>query len=184
MWKLVTAPTSEPISLDNTKTHLRVTGTDEDNLVESLIVAARQHAEKYLRRALISQTWDYYLDDFKEVILLQKSPVSSVTSIKYYDIDNAEQTLSSSYYEVDTVSEPARIVEAYGYTYPDVYYDKPNAVTIRVVCGYGDEDDVPMQIKQGMYLYVNYLYDHRGDESVRPPRAIYDLWNDYRVNYL
>jgi len=181
MWKLVTAPAEEPLTTAEAKTHLKVSGTDEDTLIGNLIVAARQHAERYLRRALVSQTWDYYVDDFTDPILLQKSPVTEVSSIKYYDTDNVLQTLSDSYYEVDLVSEPCRINEAYGYTYPDVYYDKPNAVQIRVVCGYTDSDAVPDLIKQGMYLFLTHLYEHRGDESIRPPRAIYDLWDNYRV---
>ena len=55
---------------------------------------------------------------------------------------------------------------------------------MRLVTGYGLAVSVPSQIKQGMYLYITYLYEHRGDESIRPPRAIYDLWNNYRVQYL
>jgi uncharacterized phiE125 gp8 family phage protein len=181
MWKLVTAPVHEPLTLTETKLHLRITGTEEDSLVNNLIIAARQHAENHLRRALVSQTWDYYLDDFSDTMNLQKSPISSITSVKYYDKDNAIQTLSTDIYDTDLVTEPARITRAYNEDWPDVY-DRTNGVIIRCVIGYGDANDIPQMIKIGMLLYITYMYEHRGDESVRPPRAIYDLWNDYRVN--
>ena len=183
MFKLVTPPAEEPISLVEAKLQLRVSGDDEDDFISSLISAAREHAEEYMNRSLITQTWDYYLDAFQNQITIQKNPIASITSIKYFDSDNSEQTLDSSYYNTDLVSEPARIILAYGKDWPSVYY-RPNAVVIRMITGYGVAASVLSQIKQGMYLYITYLYEHRGDESIRPPRAIYDLWNNLRVQYL
>lgn len=183
MFKIVTPPAVEPISLTEAKLQLRVSGSEEDEFITSLIVAAREHAENHMNRSLITQTWDYYLDYFSNVMMIQKSPVASITSIKYQDEDNAEQTLASTYYDADLVSEPARVTLAYGKDWPDTY-NKTNAVVMRLVTGYGLAVSVPSQIKQGMYLYITYLYEHRGDESIRPPRAIYDLWNNYRVQYL
>jgi len=183
MFKIVTQPAIEPLTVTEAKLQLRVSGTSEDSLITSFIVAARQHAENYMNRSLITQTWDYYLDNFRNEMVIQKSPVASITSIKYQDEDNAEQTLASTYYDTDLVSEPARVTLAYGKDWPYTY-DKTNAVVMRLVTGYGLAVSVPSQIKQGMYLYITYLYEHRGDESIRPPRAIYDLWNSYRVQYL
>ena len=183
MYKINTAPASEPITSDQAKTHLKVSGSDEDNLITNLIVAARQHAEKYLRKSLISQTWDLYLDEFEDVNYIFKGPIQSITHVKYYDTSNEEQTWDSSKYDADLVSEPARIIVADGYSYPSLR-DKPNAVNIRFVAGYGDAADVPDQILQGMYLYITFLYEHRGDEAYRPPKAVYDLWNDYRTDWL
>ena len=183
MLKLVTAPAEEPLTLTEVKTHLRLSGSSEDTYLSSLIVAARQHAENYLNRALITQTWELYLDDFSDEMIIQKSPISAVSSVKYYDEDNTEQTLSTDYYDTDLVSEPARVTLAYNQTWPEVY-DRTNGVVIRFVAGYGAAASVPSEIKFGMLLYANYIYDHRGDESIRPPRAIYDLWENHRVQWL
>ena len=48
---LVTAPTSEPVSVLDTKLHLRVDTTAEDDLIASLIVAGRDYAETFTHRA-------------------------------------------------------------------------------------------------------------------------------------
>ena len=62
--QLLLAPTSEPLTLDDAKLHLRVTDTAQDSLISALISAARSQAEQITRRALISQKWKLYLDRF------------------------------------------------------------------------------------------------------------------------
>ena len=59
-----TAPTTEPLTIDEAKLHLREDGTDQDDLISSLIVAARQHVEDVLKRSLITQTWELWLEEF------------------------------------------------------------------------------------------------------------------------
>jgi uncharacterized phiE125 gp8 family phage protein len=44
--RLVTAPTSEPVALEDAKLWLRIDGDDEDSLILSLISSARQKAEE------------------------------------------------------------------------------------------------------------------------------------------
>ena len=44
--KVITAPTSEPITLAEAKAQCRVDGTDEDTLITSLIGAARQYTTR------------------------------------------------------------------------------------------------------------------------------------------
>lgn len=58
---LVTPPTEEPIDLASALAHLRVDVPDDDDLIESMITAARQHVEDITRRALLTQTWEYFL---------------------------------------------------------------------------------------------------------------------------
>ena len=64
--KLTTAPTVEPVTLAEAKTHLREDLVDavNDALINNLISAARVHAENVCRRAFITQKWDLYLDTF------------------------------------------------------------------------------------------------------------------------
>ena len=61
---LIIAPTIEPVTLEELKLHLRIDldVLDEDEYLEGLIKAAREHAEDITRRAILSQTWDYMLD--------------------------------------------------------------------------------------------------------------------------
>ena len=61
--KRVVDPASEPITLAEAKSHLRVTSNAEDALINSLIVAARDLCEHETGgRVLMTQTWELSLD--------------------------------------------------------------------------------------------------------------------------
>lgn len=158
--KLITAPASEPVTLAEAKLHLRVETADEDALITALIAAARADAEHLTGRALISQTLELALDGFSPEIRLQKPPVASVESVKYIDSAGLLQTLPQWAYVLDSHSEPARLVPAYGLCWPTAR-NEVNAVLIRYVAGYADAAAVPQIIKSWMLLRIGTLYAHR-----------------------
>lgn len=155
---VVTAPAEEPVSLAEAKTHLRVEHDDDDAYISALISAARESAEQYLHRALITQTLKMSLDAFPAVIRLPRSPVQSITSIQYVDDAGETQTLDASDYRLDKESIVARIEPAYGETWPTT---RPvsNAVTVTFVAGYGAASAVPAPVKQAMKLHIGTYYD-------------------------
>jgi len=157
---LITANTEEAITLQEAKDHLRI-GSDmtDDARVARLIVAARLEFEQFTNRILMSSTWDAYLDSWPDDgKILVPGPVTSITTIKYQDTADAQQTWSSSYYVADLVSEPARIALAYGQTWPLIYYETNNIV-IRFVGGYANAGSVPEDIKTGLYFAIQSIYD-------------------------
>lgn len=161
--RLITAPAREPISLTEAKRQLRVelSDTAEDPLILSLIKTVREYAESETGRALLSQTWELTLDDFRDVIRLPRPPAQSVTSITYYDTNSTLQTLAPANYVLDTSEEPARICLAYGYSWPWVY-DRPSGVVVRFVAGYGDNpSEVPESLKAAMLLHLGHLFENR-----------------------
>ena len=192
---LVTAPTAEPVSLDEAKTHLRVTGNDEDLLIDALIKAARQHVEGrdgWLNRALITQTWDLFLDCFPKSselpIVVPLPPLQSITSITYLDGAGASQTWVVTDYTVDAKSEPGRITPAYGKSYPSTR-NVMNAVTVRFVAGYGGPVAVPGPLKLALGALVAHFYEHRepiiltggGGSPVPIPMHVEALLMPYRM---
>ncbi len=167
---LVTAPAAEPLSLAEAKLHLRVDDNADDALIGALITAARQHAEHDTRRALVTQTWKLALDAFPEAeVTLDHAPVSAVVSVVYTDTDGASQTLQASAYQLDAITEPCRLVPAYGSSWPATRAQL-NAVSITYTCGYGAPEAVPESIKRWMLLRIGALYENR--EEVLTGRAI------------
>jgi uncharacterized phiE125 gp8 family phage protein len=59
---LLTAPLVEPISLADAKTFLRVADAADDQLITTLIAAARVHIEALTRQAHIQQDWQLVLN--------------------------------------------------------------------------------------------------------------------------
>lgn len=185
-WVVTGEPAAEPITLAEAKLHLRVDHDYENDMITSLIVAARQWAENETRRRFINTTLRLSMDCFPEVIRLPGGKCQSVTSIVYIDTAGVSQTLSASYYTVDTDSEPARIVQAYGYAWPAIRYD-PNAVKVTYVAGYGAAATaVPDGIKSAIKLQIGNLYENReatisGTTIAEVPMAAKALLDPFRV---
>ena len=193
-YKIFSAPSAEPITSTEAKLHLKIdSDTTDDNLITYLIQAAREQAEAFTNRALITQTWDLVLDNFPDNstpdgydIYLSKSPVASITSITYLDGNGATQTLASSVYGLDNYGEPCRIYLKYGQSWPSTY-SQANAVTVRFACGYGASGTaIPQSIKAAMMLILGHLYEHREDvvvgvSAVELPQGAQRLLYPYRV---
>lgn len=156
---LITAPTTEPVTLTEAKAHLYVTHADDDTLIGAYIAAAREDAEHRLGRLLITQTWELSLGAFPSVIVMPV-PIASVVSVKYTDPDGAEQTLAAASYQADTVASPGAIAPAYGYSWPATR-EQYNAVKVRYTAGYATAADVPATIKAWILLRVGGLYENR-----------------------
>jgi len=137
---LITGPTVEPVSLAEAKRHLRLTSDDtaKDGEIASLIVAARTRVQQDTNLALVTSTWETYLDCFPVGTRLELPlpPLQSVTHVKYTDTDAAETTVDGSYYHVDTVRRPGRIVLAYGQQWPTATLRTANGIVVRFVAGY------------------------------------------------
>ena len=187
---LTTDATAEPLSTSEAKVHRHIDSTAEDTLLGTLITAARKRCEKFCHRAFITQTWTLSLDGFPACrhIDLMLPPVQSVTSVQYYDLDGTQQTLNASKYQVDTASEPGRIILAPSETaFPLTQtYRQGDTVEVVFVTGYGDAaSDVPADIKAAIYLYLGNLWEHResvvlGTIATKLPMGVEDLLYPYK----
>jgi hypothetical protein len=184
--ELVSAPESEPCSLEESKTHLRVDFPDDDGYILALISAAREVVEGKLRRAVFQQTYELSLDQFPYptgtltrspeqrenylfpsvyfadyAIELPRSKVTSVDSIIFQDVTGEPVTLPEDQYVADLNSEPARIVPANGGTWPYINSYSPGSITITFKAGLWDADTIPASVKQAMLLLVGHWYANR-----------------------
>ena len=207
--KLKTGPADEPFTLAEVKSHLRLEDTADDALLVGLIVAARELAESFTHRALITQTWTLFLDRFPagardpwwdgvveaattelvdaaRPIVIPKPPLQTITFVKAHKQDGTAETVAAADYWVDTASEPGRVTLKTGKTWPTSAPRTQNAVEVEFVAGYGsDRLSVPEPIKQGMLMLIGRLYENRGDEataSLSP--AVRALWRSYVVRSL
>lgn len=178
--KLITAPTTEPLTLSEAKLHLRVTDSSDDNLISGLVSAARTACESQLNKVLMLQTWRTTYDSFPDAIELNMLPVASISSVKYIDTNGVEQTLSSISYTLDNSSDykTAFVVPAYGYQWPAAR-EQINAVYVDYVCGYASSSAVPATYKQWMLLHIGAWYENRNGVSVGNTPVSFDY-----VNYL
>lgn len=161
--KLITAPTDEPVSLEEVRAHLRLSSTDEDAYLEALTKAVRRAVEGAYDLAVLAQTWELALDTAPRTTALEvtPAPLLSVTSVTSYDDRDAATVMSSTRYTVDTYAMPGRIVLKRDEVWP-TDLRVTNALIIRYVAGLAAtpatlEDDV----KHGLLTMIATLYEQR-----------------------
>lgn len=164
--KVVTAPTTEPISLTEAKLHCRVDETADDTLITALITAAREEVERMSYHALMPQTLELVLDRWQMPIVLPYPPLTSVTSIKYVDEDAVEATWASTNYLVSVDRIPALIVLKPNKELPSVTLYPQEAIRVRYVAGYATAAAVPQSLKQAMLLLIGHWYENRENTTV------------------
>ena len=200
---VTTAPTAEPVSLQEIKQYMRIEDSTDERLLKPFIVTARSFAEEHLGRSLMPQTltlfidayddtndplWEGtrtgpYLNYYKSYIQLPKPPAVSVTSVSTFDDADNETTMASSRYFVDSSREPARVVLRTGETFPTALR-VANAIKVVYVAGYTNAYAVPEPIKMAMMQHIAYMYEHRGDMydgAVSMPPMIKTLYRPYVV---
>lgn len=159
------APASEPLTLSEAKSYLRIDNTHEDILIGDLIVASRMMAEHWLKRSLITQTWKLSYDDYVcDEVPLPMGPVSSISSVIVFNRDGSSQTIDPDVYVLNAAKNTILLDTAlFGFR-----------IEITYITGYGNSTAVPKPIKQGMLAHIASMYDCRGesDDSSIPRQSV------------
>jgi uncharacterized phiE125 gp8 family phage protein len=165
---LISGPNPEPVDTTDAKNYLRIDTSADDDLIDSLIHAARMWVENYTGRALITQTFDQLfrgLPASGAPLVLAKAPVASVTNITYLDENGVSRTLASSNYALRTTAGPmagrALIEVSSTFTAPSLYSEAEYPVIVRTVCGYGNPSTVPQGMKAAIMLLLGDMYEQR-----------------------
>jgi uncharacterized phiE125 gp8 family phage protein len=161
---VTTAPTIEPLDLEDAKTMLRVQFTIHDSLISGLIKSARSFFENETGWALMNRTLTTYLRFYPKntVIRLPHPPLSSVTSI-YTNVAGTptEFTAAGNWY-ADTTSRPGGISLLPGKAWPTGVLHDP-AVTIIHVAGFGTKtSSLPEDAIHAIRALVESWYNYPG----------------------
>lgn len=160
---LVTAPDDEPVTIAELKDHLAVTDGAFDTYIYHIGVAAREWVEETTWRALFTQTWDQFFDRFDTVMWLRKSPVASITSVKYTDTAGNQQTVSTDVYELGEVDGVSVVRLQFSQTWPAGIRGHADDVVVRTVNGYGVETAIPEALKHAIKLLAGDMFENRED---------------------
>jgi uncharacterized phiE125 gp8 family phage protein len=199
---LVAAPTIEPVTADEMKDMLHLTDDNERNYIDTIIPVAREHVEKLTWRRLITQTWDFYVNQFVTPggyvytwdiakgqvpfpVFLPYPPVQTISYVKYLDPAGVQQTLATSVYELGMRNGIGILRLKYGQYWPAVR-NQEDSVTIRMVCGYGAAAaNVPAALRHAIRLAVAHMFWNREPVAEKAlanvPKTFDDLIRPYQV---
>ncbi len=158
--QLVVPPATEPVSVAQAKLYLRIDGADEDDLIASLIRAARLLVEAAAGRQLIAQTWRITLDAIPAgaVIRAPVSPVRTAGRVATVDSLGATQVLAAGAVELEAGSDPPLL------RWRAAIPVAARAIEIDVDAGYGSAaTDVPDSLRTAILRLVALWFDQRGD---------------------
>jgi len=184
---MTSAPLTEPVTVAEAKTHLRIDGDAEDVLLGSLILTSRLHMEAALSLALITQSWKLVLDRWpkKAFADIQLGPLQAVSAVKVKNSSGVAQTVAPTSYLVDIASRPARLIWN-GDDRPEPGV-KAGGIEIDFVAGFGaTAGSVPAPLRHGLLMLTAHWYEHRdpaeiGAATARIPDAIADLIQPFRT---
>lgn len=164
-YRLITAPTVQPLTLAQLKADLRIDHANDDASIQRMMVEAQEWLERRLQLKLTPQTWEYTFDAFPvNEVALPFGPVQSIVSVKYFDTAGDDQTMASADYFVDAVSYSVRpkpwLLPVVGWP---ATIDAVNAVRVTYVAGYVDAAAVPPSIVTAFRLKVREIFD--GDDT-------------------
>jgi uncharacterized phiE125 gp8 family phage protein len=161
---------AEPLSLDGAKAHLKITSSDEDTSISSMIADARRCIEGRTGLVLTPRQVEECFDSLPEVLALSSWPIRTIVSISYVDPNGADQSIASGQYRASIKKRPARLTAAVNSVWPFVAA-VPSAVTVTVDAGYANPADVPETIIRAMKLLVGHYYSNR-EAVVSGERAV------------
>lgn len=159
---------TEPVTVQEVKTYMRLEGfqdvdesdatefDDDDDLIETLIVAARKKLEKLYGISIVEKTLRAVITNLAGDIEIPQGPIISITSLKNSEGDDIEYTITG--YTEDELEDDINDF---------VTLECPNYCKMVMVyeAGY---TSVPEPLKIEILRMVAWYFTNRGDVNVRP----------------
>ncbi len=183
------APSREPVLLDEVKEHLRIDSDHEDAKIVGFIASAREAIETATGLYLIDRNIDVFIDGWGSlqplgsercyddldyivpsnasiaVALLPLKPVSVVNAITLIDEEGTETEWNATNYQFQPGLEPKlRLANGASWPIPSSRFE---GIKISVTAGYGsDWNVVPEALRQAIMMMATKIYVCRGDNDV------------------
>jgi uncharacterized phiE125 gp8 family phage protein len=164
--------------------------TAEDDALTAILYASIEHIQDITGRKLLTQTWDYYLQEWpdKDFIKVPFGNLQNTTGVEpvvsWKGTDGTETTLTvTTDYLVETNGEwIGKIVLPYGGSWPSGSLYPSNPIKIRFTCGWTAAADVPYLLKSAILLWAENLHQH-GGRSADLGGLVNNLVRNSRIRY-
>jgi uncharacterized phiE125 gp8 family phage protein len=171
---------TDVVSLDDMKLFLRVDHSDEDTTITALLNAAVAHISDYTNRHFTgASTVKFYLERWRTASLAF-GPVTRVISVKYDDTTGTQQTLDTSKYYFEELTDNTTRISFHDT--PDLETYNATPIEIECECGLGESSSVQVATK----LLVAHWYENRravitSTVATTMPLSVHSLLNSERI---
>jgi uncharacterized phiE125 gp8 family phage protein len=181
---LIAPPAEEPLTLAEAKAFARIETTEDDVLVQALILSARLHVEAMTRRFLVTQSWRFELARMPAAgrIVIPAAPAQSIMAARFRDRAGAATALDPSAWQADLSAIPPAV---------ELAAALPSGMRLEfdLVLGYGAAAAVPEPLRHALKLLVASWYEERGTlamtgEGAELPGAVLALLAPFRMRGL
>lgn len=170
---------AEIITLAEAKAWLRVTRTNEDVLIQSLLDASIRWADGVCKRVFAAQDYEFYTDCFGNIELPNAPIEEIVLSYRAYGETTYTTIDASKYILNNTNIEPTVEWVDNTFTLPQLAI-RHDAVKV-VYSGGFTAETLPENVKTAVLLKLNTLYDNRIEENKRWMTSAEYLLMPYRI---
>lgn len=187
--QLITAPTIEPVTLEEVYEHTHA-DSDHEAYLSTLIPMARTRFEQHTGRLLVEQTWQIALPKFSSCIKLPFAPLQSVQAISFINTQVLWEDLQDSDYRIIPQGLTASLMPAIGSQWPQTGIQIPDGVQIQCKFGHApltvdgsaiDTDNITdlgsyQLAKQAILILIADWFRNREDTA---PVQLYHLPNAF-----
>jgi uncharacterized phiE125 gp8 family phage protein len=163
--QLLTPPAFEPVTLIEAKDYLKIDHDDEDELIESLIRAARHLIEAASGQMLIHQTWRLTFSAWPVMgrLRLPLEPLDAIIAARVFDAAGVAQAINLAALTIDEVARPPAILTVGPVPQPGRMV---NGIEIDVRVGHGPSAaDVPAPLRLAVLRLMAHWFENRGDAT-------------------
>lgn len=149
--------------------------TRHDEQLLDLIDEALDQVELDTLHVYASATYRITFDDWPsgdKPVVIPSLPVSAIDSLKYYDTNGTQQTMSSALYRLDTGRTVPVLWRAdLDTAWPDLEVNRPQAVELNYTAGNATIDVVPSWMRQAGLARLAMLWADRGIGQIDVDKA-------------
>lgn len=157
-FKIINNPSTAPVSVSNLRRQLSLWDDDSYDLeLAQLLLTATEYVGNHIGRAISLLTIEMSVSSFDVATLFHNN--TSAVIIKYYDVDDALQTLADTGYTVDPTVEPTTITFK---TKPAISADYQNPVVIQYSTGM---EFVPQVVRHAILMTAAELFEVKTEST-------------------
>jgi len=160
LYQLVT-PGVSPVDLAEMRLYLKLSSTADDDLINSMLLAATIWGENYTRRQFRVNSWSLLMDCFQERILIRRAPVDFIVSVQHL-VSGSLVSVNPSIYYLKFNYQNSEILLTENSDWPEDTDNREQAIEVSFTTKPYDSID---SIKTAITRHVAFWYSNRGDCS-------------------